>query len=101
MLEVNNDCWYCALDEQEVVAVWLSPRLPGQVEGGFRFVNLIYHDASQPAPILLHSSPVRSTGNDPVEVHSGSLSLTAKPIAGKAWQQVVTQADLTVEMNTQ
>lgn len=97
----NNDCWYCSLDEQQAVAVWLSPRLPGQVEGGFRFVNLIYHDASQSAPILLHSSPVRNRASDPAEIHSGSRSMTARPIAGKTWEQVVTQADMTVEMNTQ
>lgn len=65
----NNDCWYYEIGASRLLAVWVSPRLEGQVPGGFRFVNLYYHDSEQKAPFSLHSSPVRSLAHSSVTLH--------------------------------
>tara|TARA_R110002073_G_scaffold307983_1_gene477855 strand:+ start:3357 stop:3881 length:525 start_codon:yes stop_codon:yes gene_type:complete len=95
----NNDCWWYQPGERSLVAVWVSPRLPGQVPGGFRFVNLFLHDGGDRPAVLLHSSPVHMTKRDEVGVKSDGRSVHVTPVTGKTWQQVVGRKDLHVELD--
>jgi len=92
----NNDCWWYRPGDRELVAVWVSPRLPGQVPGGFRFVNLFFHGAGVRPGLLLHSSPVESKKRHEVAVKNGGRHLRVEPVAGKTWSEVVDRKDLKV-----
>lgn len=92
----NKDCWWYEIGKSRLVAVWVSPRLEGQVPGGFRFVNLYFHDPDQKAPFSLHSSPVPNREGKPVALRSGARAFAAVPRDGKSWGQVRTRADLSV-----
>lgn len=92
----NNDCWWYRPGDRELVAVWVSPRLPGQVPGGFRFVNLFFHGAGARPGLLLHSSPVESKKRHEVAIKNGGRHLRVEPVVGKTWSQVVDRKDLKV-----
>ena len=96
--ERNDDCWYYELESRRLVAVWISPRLPGQVPGGFRFVNLVYHDPDADRQMFLHSSPVRSRGRDVVLLDNGGLTMRAVPGGDRCWGDVVTREHVTVDV---
>ena len=94
---VNNDLWWADIDGDALVAVWVSPRLPGQVPGGFRFVNISYHEAGPEHSVLLHSQPVRRAVADPLQFRSAAYSVAIRPAEGKTWDEVERRDDLAVD----
>ncbi|MFN3244264.1 MAG: hypothetical protein ACE37K_22355 [Planctomycetota bacterium] len=92
----NHDCWWFELEADELVAVWLSPRLEGHVPGGFRFVNVIYHDPRAKLPILLRSTPVLCDTDDAVVKSSGVFPSRIAPLDGRTWGQVERRDQLQV-----
>ncbi|MCK5940697.1 MAG: hypothetical protein KAI24_01910 [Planctomycetes bacterium] len=93
----NNDCWHVAPDGSALVAVWVSPRMDIHVPGGFRFVNLIYHDPNARGGLMLHSRPARCDGDETIGLNVGPRSLRAKPAAGLTWRTVVAPRDVDVQ----
>ena len=92
----NRDCWWLEQGEGELLAIWVSPRLEGQVPGGFRFVTVVRHDPDSKSPLMLHASPVQQTAGHPVRLSGGGVSMLAQPKDGKTWSQVVGRDDLEV-----
>ncbi|MCA8950765.1 MAG: hypothetical protein KDE27_14780 [Planctomycetes bacterium] len=93
----NHDCWYFDPVEQRLLAVWISPRLTEAIPGGFRFVNLFFHDPTSPRPLLLHSRPVRLHDSTPLEYASRGRAFRVRPKQGKTWAEIETRDDLDVE----
>lgn len=94
----NKDCWWQETDGHDLVAVWLGPRLSGEVKGGFRFVNLVFHDARTTSPIAMISSVARLNGRDPVSMRNKIIEVVASPRPGRNWRDVVTREDLRVSV---
>ena len=92
----NKDCWWIRVGKSESVAVWVSPRLAGEVDDGFRFVNLFFHDPSCARPMAVSASVARSGGSDPLSIGSTSLEFSVAPVAGKTWAEVTLRDDLSV-----
>ena len=95
----NKDCWWHRLGANDLVAVWVSPRLAGEVQGGFRLLNLFFHDPTCVRPMALFGSVARLNRADPVSISNASLEFTVAPVAGKTWAEVVVRQDLKVTLS--
>ena len=94
----NKDCWWVRVGKSESVAVWVSPRLAGEVKGGFRFVNLFFHDPTCARPMAVFGSVARLGRSDPLSIGNASLEFAVAPVAGKTWADVLVRDDLEVTL---
>ncbi len=94
----NKDCWWIRVGKSESVAVWVSPRLAGEVPGGFRFVNLFFHDPKYSRPMAVFGSVVRSSRSEPLAIGNNDIDFSVAPLAGKSWADVARHDDLVVKL---
>ena len=94
----NKDCWWVRVGGSESVAVWVSPRLAGEVDGGFRFINLFFHDPTCARKMVVFGNAVRLSSSDPVSIGNASIELRAVPVGGKTWAAVAVREDLNVTL---
>lgn len=92
----NKDCWWYEAGKNDLAAVWLSPLLAGEVEGGFRFVNLLYHDPTCPRPFALGGNVACLNRADPVGLSNASVEFLVRPLPGKTWADVIVRTDIDV-----
>ncbi len=94
----NKDCWWFRIGKSESVAVWVSPRLAGEVKGGFRFVNLFFHDPTCARPMAVFGGVACLDRSDPMSIGNASLEFAVAPVAGKNWADVAVRDDLVVKL---
>lgn len=96
----RNDCWWYEVGDTRLVAVWVSPHLNGEVPGGFRFVNVFFHDTADAAPISLRSSPVHARHRNAVVLEGATRKISVAPLDERSWLEVLGRKDLVVRVES-